>query len=211
MNDLVMVVLGLVGAFVFLGSVAYFLQRRAKTQADNAKEIPLQSNQGVALTQQQMNFLQVKLKLENQLKSGANWFYWIAGLSVLNTLFIMVGAKWSFFIGLGITQFVDGFAIGITREVSTNTGMVIRVIALLVNLSIAGVFVLCGIFAHKRHTWALVLGMVLYASDGLIFLAFQEWLSLGFHILALYGLFSGLQAKRKLDKLEPPQAFPSAV
>jgi hypothetical protein len=42
------------------------------------------------------------------------------------------------------------------------------------------------------------------------FLAVQEWLSLGFHALALFGLFSGLQAKRKLDELETQQSFPSA-
>lgn len=47
------------------------------------------------------------LELENALKSGANWFYWIAGLTLVNTIAAMSGSTWRFILGLAITQIVD--------------------------------------------------------------------------------------------------------
>ena len=44
--------------------------------------------------------------------------------------------------------------------------------------------------------------MLLYALDGLIFLWVQDWLSLGFHAFVLYGLYRGLDAGRRLEKLK---------
>src|SRR5438270_4545311 len=62
------------------------------------------------LDQRQVQLLQQKLKAERQLRSGANWFYWIAGLSLLNTIIFMAGSDWHFVAGLGITQLIDAFA-----------------------------------------------------------------------------------------------------
>src|SRR5216117_2936789 len=39
-----------------------------------------------------------------QLKSGASWFYWIAGLSLINSIVAFTGGQWAFLFGLGITQ-----------------------------------------------------------------------------------------------------------
>ena len=38
-----------------------------------------------------------------QLKSGASWFYWIAGLSLINSIAAVSGGSWRFILGLGIT------------------------------------------------------------------------------------------------------------
>jgi len=51
--------------------------------------------------------IEEQLTNENNLKSGANWFYWVAGLSLINTIMIFAGAKWGFAIGLAITQIID--------------------------------------------------------------------------------------------------------
>ncbi|MFN8597714.1 MAG: hypothetical protein U0559_16215, partial [Anaerolineae bacterium] len=51
--------------------------------------------------------------------------------------------------------------------------------------------------------WALILGMVLYGLDGLIFIWAQDWLGLAFHGYALFMMYLGLQAYRKLEALEP--------
>src|SRR5688572_28411552 len=48
--------------------------------------------------------------LEMRLKSGASWFYWIAGLSIINSIAALSGAGWGFIVGLGVTQIVDEFA-----------------------------------------------------------------------------------------------------
>jgi len=51
-------------------------------------------------------------KLENQVRSGASWFFWIAGLSVINAVILLAGGSWNFLIGLGITQFVSALGTG---------------------------------------------------------------------------------------------------
>jgi len=126
-----------------------------------------------------------------QLKSGASWFYWVAGLSLINSAVALSGTGWGFIVGLGITQIFD--AIG------QQFGTAGKAVVLVLDLIVAGVFVLFGVLSHKRHTWAFVLGMVLYALDGLIFLIAQDWLGLGFHAFVLFCLFRGVKACRELN------------
>jgi len=40
-------------------------------------------------------------------QSGARWFWWIAGLSLINTVLIHTGSDLSFVVGLGITLMAD--------------------------------------------------------------------------------------------------------
>ena len=125
-----------------------------------------------------------------QLKSGASWFYWVAALSLVNSIVAFTGSDWRFIIGLGITQIFD--AIG--HEIASGG----KVVALALDLIVAGVFVLFGVFANKGHLWAFIVGMVLFALDGLIFLLAQDWIGVGFHVFVLYCLFRGVQACRQL-------------
>jgi hypothetical protein len=135
-----------------------------------------------------------QLKLANTAKSGAGWFYWIAGLSLINSILMLSESDWGFFIGLGITQVFDGFALSL--------GGSGKLVALVLDLLVAGVFVFFGVFANKRHAWAFIVGMVLYALDGLIFLAFGDWLSVGFHVFALFCILAGFSANQKLQALQ---------
>lgn len=141
-------------------------------------------------------------KLESQLASGANWFFWIAGLSLINSIVLLSGGQWSFVVGLGITQVADAIGAAVVQEVGGGVGLRTAVFAF--DAFVAGVFVLFGVLARKRHTWAIATGMVLYAADGLLFLLVADWLSLGFHAFALFGLFGGLTASRKLAALDRP-------
>ena len=128
---------------------------------------------------------------ESHLRSGASWFYWIAGLSLINSIAALSGGNWRFFIGLGITQIFD--AIG-QEFAGVGKGIV-----LFLDLIAAGVFVLFGVFAHKRDTWAFVTGMVLFVLDGGIMLLFQDWIGVGFHVFVLLFLFRGFKACRELN------------
>lgn len=125
-----------------------------------------------------------------QLKSGASWFYWIAALSLVNSIVAFTGSDWRFIIGLGITQIFD--AIG--HEMASAG----KIVALVLDLLAAGVLVVFGVFANKGHLWAFVTGMVLFALDGLIFLLVQDWIGVAFHAFVLYCLFRGAQACRRL-------------
>jgi hypothetical protein len=125
-----------------------------------------------------------------QLRSGASWFYWIAGLSLVNSVMSLTGSGFGFALALGVTQILDSFARGL--------GPAGKGVALLLDVLVAGLFVFFGVFASKAHTWAFVLGMILFALDTLIVLLAQAWLSVALHGLALYFLFRGFQACRQL-------------
>lgn len=160
----------------------------------------------------QADLIAAVLKLQAQHKSGASWFYWIAGLSVINSIVILVGSQWSFVVGLGITQLVDGIAMGVAQQASAQSGLILKAMGFVFDLLVAGLFVFFGAFAVKRHTWAYVVGMVLYAFDGLIFLVVKDFLSIGFHVFALFCIYGGLQASIKLKALEEAvQAVPPPV
>jgi hypothetical protein len=75
------------------------------------------------------------IDLNKNLQSSGRWFYWVAGLSIINTLIMYFGGGVSFIAGLGISQFTDG----VVYEASS----VVKLIALLVNIVISGSF---GIF-----------------------------------------------------------------
>jgi hypothetical protein len=144
--------------------------------------------------------VQRRLMLDSKFKGGANWFFWIAVLSLVNTIVVLAGSHWSFVVGLGVTQIIDSIAVALTRDTSSKTlGMVV---ALALDVFVAGFFLLFWLFAHRKHVSAFLLGMTLYAADGLLFAWVEDWLSVGFHCLVLYWLFGGLKACRDLMRLE---------
>ena len=73
------------------------------------------------------NQMQLELKLESQFQRGANWFLWIAGTSIINSIIILTGGQWHLVIGLGITQIFDEVAI----HLAAGTGAVpLKIVAL---------------------------------------------------------------------------------
>jgi len=144
-------------------------------------------------------------QLEQRMKSGANWFYWIAALSLVTSIISLAGGTWAFLVSLGVTQLVDAVAnVGADR-----VGWGVKLIALVFDLVAAGLFALLGMFAGKRNTWAFVVGMALYLLDALVCLFIGFWLGLAFHAFALYSIFGGYKAAASLtemDRLTPPPA-----
>jgi hypothetical protein len=138
-----------------------------------------------------------KAQLESNIHSGANWFFWIAALSVINSIIILMDGNWSFLAGMGITQLIDAFAFSFAEEATSAA----RIIAFVLSLTVAGVLVLFGLQAREKRNWAFITGMVLYALDGLIFFYVQDWLSIAFHLFALYGIFQGLRASNQFHAL----------
>ena len=156
----------------------------------------------------QISAMQAQLTARNQLKGGSNWFWWIAALSIINSLIWLAGGKLNFVIGLGMTQIVDGVAEGIGRSIAPDISGIVKAIGLLIDVGIAGLFVLFGFLAKKGYRWSFVVGMIIYALDGLIFVAVRSWLSVGFHLFALAGLYGGYKALAKLKQAEQSGAFP---
>jgi hypothetical protein len=144
--------------------------------------------------------VEAKLRLEGTLKNGASWFYWIAALSLINSVIFISGSQWSFIFGLGITQVFDG----IGGELAEKIGPAAKIGAFVLNCIIAAVYFVFGIFSNKRITPVFIVGLIFYALDGGLCLLAQDWLSLAFHAFAAFSIFKGMQAGIQLNKLPAP-------
>ena len=127
--------------------------------------------------------------LEQRRLSGARWFYWVAGLSLINSLASLAGQQWRFILGLGITQLADALAV--------HSGRGIAVVAVM-DAGIVGSFVLLGRLAQRGRVWAFGVGAVIYALDGLIFVGLKDWIGVAFHVFVLVMTVRGLDAARRL-------------
>lgn len=150
--------------------------------------------------------------LENQQRQGANWFFWIAALSLVNTAILLSGGDRNFVIGLGIASLIAAFAVHATQQANPEMAILVKGIALVFCILASGVFTGFGVFARRRHAWAFILGMTFYTFDAMIYLLIQDWMSFGFHIFALVCLWNGLKACRSLHQ-QPlhPMVSPEVV
>lgn len=138
-------------------------------------------------------------ELRRQLASGANWFYWIAGLSLVNSIISLFDGNWNFAVGLGITQILDAVGKVGVQEGFSNW---IQYVFFVIDLIVAAIFALFGVFAGRGQIWAFVAGMILFALDGLILIFVGDILGIIIHVLAIYFLFRGLTAARQLHRME---------
>ena len=141
-------------------------------------------------------------ELTQSYKSGANWFYWIAGLTIVTSVIAFGGGGIRFLISLGITQIIDGVA----EAISAEGGGAAKIVALIVSLLISAVFVIFGYLANQKMLWAYIVGMVLFGLDGLLSLVAQDWIGVIAHGVVLFFLFRGFMAGRDLVSLEKAMA-----
>jgi hypothetical protein len=121
-------------------------------------------------------------------KSGARWFWWIAGLSLVNIVLFQSGSTTNFVVGLGVTALSDAMF-----AQSKSIGFVIDAIAL-------GFFFLMGLQAQRGKLWVFYLGVTVYALDALIYVAYQDWMPVAFHGLAIYFIIKGVMSLREALK-----------
>jgi hypothetical protein len=139
--------------------------------------------------------------LKRNVRGGASNFYWIAGFSLVNTALAFFENDLRFVIGLLATQVVDMLAIGMSAEMPELAGF-LTMIAIAINLVLVAFFALFGFLGGKGNRILYVMGMVLYALDGVLSLVFQDWISALFHAYFLWGLWGGLQALNALKQIE---------
>ena len=133
------------------------------------------------------------VELDKRVKSGGSWFYWIAGLSLINSIAAFSGSGYGFIVGLSLTQVID--------HLLQSAGGSAKVIALVLDVLAAGIFVVFGIFACKRQAWAFIVGMALYGIDTLFTLVAQYWLGVAFHAWVLFSLFVGMKAALQINRV----------
>jgi hypothetical protein len=150
--------------------------------------------------------------ITRRMKNGANNFYWIAALSVINSLVLQFGGNSFFVVGMAGTLMVDFIFIELAAAMP-DAAVVVKIIGVLITVFVSGIVALLGVFARRGKRWAFLIGIAAYTIDTLLMLAFQEWMGLLFHGLFLFGLFSGLRALNELAKITPqkPSDFPMDI
>jgi hypothetical protein len=170
---------------------------------DQSEEVP--ESQGIEdqpeLSHEETALIAHQEQLAAKMRNGANWFFWIAGLSVVNTVILLMEGDRHFVVGLGITQLVNGIALAIAKQ-NPETATIGKAVAFVITLLISAVVGAFALGARRGWGWIFILGMALYFLDGLLFILFQDWMSVGFHLFALWGIFGGMRASRELRAMD---------
>mgnify|MGYP001275306983 CR=1 FL=1 len=125
--------------------------------------------------------------------AGANWFFWLAALSVANSLIVYFFNIANTPVAFGVTQWIDGTSGAMTAE---GWRPPLTTAALGINLLIAAVFAGFGYLARRGNDAAFLLGIVLYVVDGLLSLGLKDFFGFAFHLVGFFFLFRGLLASR---------------
>jgi hypothetical protein len=149
-------------------------------------------------------FEQAVANLQETVAGSAGRFYWIAGVSLVNTILTLLNTNLIFPTGLTTTMISDeGLASG-------DSGAGLKIFCVVFNLISYGIFALFGLFAKRRQQWAFITGFVLYTLDTLLlalFLLFGDFnffiiINGVFHVWLLFAIFQGIKANGLLKKLE---------
>ena len=130
---------------------------------------------------------------------GSGVFYYIAGVSLLNSVLIIF--KVGFYGSLAITTLVSSIGLAIAESINGGmaTTFIINAIAFAVNAVIAGIVAGFGYLSGKGYGWAYVIGMIAYTVDALIMLWLGDWVEVLVHLYVLYLLWKGWAGLRKIN------------
>lgn len=121
-------------------------------------------------------------------QSAARWFWWIAGLSLVNTVLFYSGSDVNFVLGLGMTTLAN-------LLFSAQLPLALALTTLTI-----GFYVLVGWQAVQGRLWAFYIGLVVYAADALIYVAVDDWMSVAFHGVAIFYIARGVMRARELSR-----------
>ena len=124
-----------------------------------------------------------------RISTGPACFYWIAALTVLNSIVVIFGHSLRFAIGLGIIAGIDVKA----KEL----GAAGAVLDLLISGTIAAIFVVLGNLAGKQIRWAFLAGITLYGFDGLVCMAAGDILGAALHVYTIFAISRGMTTPKQ--------------
>ena len=87
------------------------------TETNDAGVEPSASPKTILIGNQQMTVEMATLAARN----SARWFWWIAGLSAINSIASLIQAEYSMVLGLGVTQVLDGLYAGAISTMTTES------------------------------------------------------------------------------------------
>jgi hypothetical protein len=121
---------------------------------------------------------------------GADWFFWIAILSLINSLIVFYYQTPNTPLALGITRWLDGTTSGFNASMTSG--------GLVTNLFVAAVLVVFGLLARRGSDIAFVVGIFLYVIDAMLVIGLRDFFGFGVHLIALFFLVKGLLASRHI-------------
>ena len=134
-----------------------------------------------------------------QLKRGASWFYWIAALSLINSLIFVFGGSVSFIVGLAFTQIIDAV---IDASISQGASTSLHAVAIVLDFVLVAIFALFGYYANKAINAIFIIGIVIYVIDGLLWLFLGSYFAVAFHAYALFMIIRGFMASLEINKFK---------
>lgn len=128
---------------------------------------------------------------------GANWFFWIVGVSVVNTLVsLLTTHPGSLALGLGGTLFID---MAISELIAkSELPPAARAVGLGMDALIFAFYVFCGRQARAGQSWAFLLGGWMFVLDTLLVVLLESWIGVAFHAWAIALIFLGWHANKSL-------------
>ena len=125
---------------------------------------------------------------QRAVRRSATWFWWLGGLSLINSVATAMDLKYRMILGLGFTQALDGL---FAPE---------EAIHLVLVLALVGLFFLFGYYARGLSMSWYGSGMLIYGVDTLIFVVARDWIAVGFHVFVLFMLWGGFLTLRGLKQ-----------
>lgn len=134
-----------------------------------------------------------RLRVEARMRAGADWFFWIAALALLEAYLGRSGVVTEGAFGLGMTGLVERTAAPWTAAAQP--------MPLLAELVLPLFYVLLGLLARRGRRWAFAAGIGVYAVDAALVLLAAALVGLALHLVVLGLLAMGFVAARQLDQL----------
>ena len=133
----------------------------------------------------------------HEARAGARWFYWIAGLSLVNSVLAIFGVDVYFLIGLGMTELTRAIVGSILGVPMPNAGfepwlLPALVIEAVMALAVAGL----GWAASRGLGAAFVVGLLIYSLDTAYWALGRALPSVLLHVLAILFIAKGYLALR---------------
>jgi uncharacterized membrane protein YjjP (DUF1212 family) len=135
---------------------------------------------------------------EQQNPNRFYWFYLVAVLSFVNSIFSILDYGSIYVIGLGISQFLDHLMVALKEFLPERINL-ITVVGMTVSLLFSLLFALFGYLGNKKNKTAVFIGLVLYLADTGMTIWLESYESAFFHLLGLVVIGWNLRLLYKKD------------
>lgn len=140
---------------------------------------------------------------------GANWFFWIVALSLVNAVLISSGSDRVLAIGLNATMLMDYLAKDEISKHAANAGGA-HLVQGVFDLAVLGFYAFCGLMAVRGKAWAFYLGMTFFALDTLLSVVGLDVIGGLIHAWALFTMWQGVKALKELNALRRAAQTPAS-